>query len=212
MRGLTGCFQVIACIVAHDINQGEWVAQVSPALNSLSALTCPCLQVPFFPPAQDGTLEAEECHDLIAAIIGAQRSETPSEGKQEGSNVSSGLAEDGKTISWKLCSWRPWSMDAMIASKYSVDRRIFLVGDAAHQFPPSGGFGLNCGLQVPSFYAPALPKVTDLGRTLIILLGSWHQSFDAQRVPPSLIPTTWSGSLLLGTRRSVLDESVMCSK
>ena len=39
-------------------------------------------------------------------------------------------------------------MDAMIASRYSVDGRIFLVGDAAHQFPPSGGFGLNCGLQV----------------------------------------------------------------
>lgn len=25
---------------------------------------------------------------------------------------------------------------------------LFLVGDAAHQFPPAGGFGLNTGVQV----------------------------------------------------------------
>lgn len=25
---------------------------------------------------------------------------------------------------------------------------VFLLGDAAHQFPPAGGFGLNTGVQV----------------------------------------------------------------
>lgn len=25
---------------------------------------------------------------------------------------------------------------------------VFLAGDAAHQFPPAGGFGLNTGVQV----------------------------------------------------------------
>lgn len=25
---------------------------------------------------------------------------------------------------------------------------VFLIGDAAHQFPPAGGFGLNTGVQV----------------------------------------------------------------
>jgi 2-polyprenyl-6-methoxyphenol hydroxylase-like FAD-dependent oxidoreductase len=40
----------------------------------------------------------------------------------------------------------PWTMSAQIAQTYR-NGRIFLVGDAAHRFPPSGGLGLNTGLQ-----------------------------------------------------------------
>jgi 2,4-dichlorophenol 6-monooxygenase len=40
----------------------------------------------------------------------------------------------------------PWTMTALIAERYRKGR-IFLVGDAAHRFPPSGGFGLNSGVQ-----------------------------------------------------------------
>ncbi len=39
---------------------------------------------------------------------------------------------------------RPWTMSALIAEQFSKGR-TFLVGDAAHAFPPSGGFGLNSG-------------------------------------------------------------------
>ena len=37
-------------------------------------------------------------------------------------------------------------MTSQIADRYR-DRRVFLVGDAAHRFPPSGGMGLNSGVQ-----------------------------------------------------------------
>jgi 2-polyprenyl-6-methoxyphenol hydroxylase-like FAD-dependent oxidoreductase len=39
-----------------------------------------------------------------------------------------------------------WDLRVMVAGRYSKDR-IFIAGDAAHQHPPYGGFGLNTGLE-----------------------------------------------------------------
>jgi 2-polyprenyl-6-methoxyphenol hydroxylase-like FAD-dependent oxidoreductase len=39
-----------------------------------------------------------------------------------------------------------WTMTAQIAERYRQGP-VFLVGDAAHRFPPTGGFGLNTGVQ-----------------------------------------------------------------
>lgn len=40
----------------------------------------------------------------------------------------------------------PWTMTAQVAERYRAGR-VFLVGDAAHRFPPTGGMGLNSGVQ-----------------------------------------------------------------
>jgi len=40
---------------------------------------------------------------------------------------------------------RPWRMSCQIAERYR-EGRGFLVGDAAHRFPPTGGLGLNTGV------------------------------------------------------------------
>ncbi len=40
---------------------------------------------------------------------------------------------------------RPWRMTCHVAERYS-EGRAFLVGDAAHRFPPTGGLGLNTGV------------------------------------------------------------------
>ncbi|KAI6780267.1 FAD binding domain-containing protein [Emericellopsis cladophorae] len=51
----------------------------------------------------------------------------------------------GKDIPLEILSYRPWLLSRKVAREYRHGR-VFLVGDAAHSFPPTGGLGLNSGL------------------------------------------------------------------
>ncbi|KAG4989987.1 hypothetical protein JHK82_032298 [Glycine max] len=43
---------------------------------------------------------------------------------------------------------KPWVMHAEVAERFICSgNRILLAGDAAHRFPPAGGFGMNTGIQ-----------------------------------------------------------------
>lgn len=52
-----------------------------------------------------------------------------------------------KLVGWELADIdvrdvKPWVMHAEVAEKFvSCSSRIILAGDAAHRFPPAGGFG-----------------------------------------------------------------------
>ncbi|XP_075098428.1 uncharacterized protein LOC107792154 isoform X1 [Nicotiana tabacum] len=83
------------------------------------------LQVPFYPPQQKlEDFSCEMCKRLIFKLIG-----------QELADVN-------------VMDIKPWVMHAEVAEKFlSRNNRIILAGDAAHRFPPAGGFGMNTGIQ-----------------------------------------------------------------
>ncbi|KAJ5304682.1 Branched-chain-amino-acid aminotransferase [Penicillium atrosanguineum] len=54
-------------------------------------------------------------------------------------------ASIGMKTPYDVLSYRPWILSRKVARSYRVDQ-VFLAGDAAHSFPPTGGLGLNSGL------------------------------------------------------------------
>lgn len=52
----------------------------------------------------------------------------------------------GDDVAFSIQSMNAWRMTAQISDTYQSGR-AFLVGDAAHRFPPTGGIGMNTGFQ-----------------------------------------------------------------
>ena len=79
-------------------------------------------QFPYFPPVQRlEDFTADDCRRRIRDAVGHRD-----------------LAVD-------IHSVQSWAMTAQVANRYRKGR-TFLVGDAAHRFPPTGGLGLNTGV------------------------------------------------------------------
>ena len=70
-----------------------------------------------------------------------------------------------------------WTAAALVAERYR-DGRVFLAGDAAHHMPPTGGFGMNTGVQ----------DVHNLAWKLAAVLHGWAgpgllASYEDERLP-----------------------------
>jgi 2,4-dichlorophenol 6-monooxygenase len=79
-------------------------------------------QIPYFPPFESlDDFPAAVCRDRILDAVG-----------------DTDVDVDIKSI-------QSWTMHAQVATSYRVGR-VFLAGDAAHRFPPTGGLGLNAGV------------------------------------------------------------------
>lgn len=83
----------------------------------------------------------------------------------------------GFTLSAQIDQVRFWEGRIMLATAYRRDR-IFIAGDAAHQHPPYGAYGLNSGLE----------DAVNLGWKLAATLDGWGgepllNSYEAERRP-----------------------------
>src|SRR5262245_47314046 len=73
----------------------------------------------------------------------------------------------------KVLGVAPWTASAHVAEQYRHGR-VFLAGDAAHEMPPTGGFGLNTGVQDVHNLAWKLAGVLR-GVAGPALLGTYHE-------------------------------------
>jgi 2-polyprenyl-6-methoxyphenol hydroxylase-like FAD-dependent oxidoreductase len=83
----------------------------------------------------------------------------------------------GRPFEFEVVSIMPWTRRELIADRYGADR-VFLVGDSAHQLSPTGGFGMNTGIQ----------EAVDLAWKLEARLSGWGgeellASYEPERRP-----------------------------
>jgi len=83
----------------------------------------------------------------------------------------------GPEIGFEVLSVTPWRRSEMLADRYTQGR-VLLVGDSAHTMSPTGGMGMNTGIQ----------EVLDLGWKLQGMLEGWGgpdllRSYDIERRP-----------------------------
>jgi hypothetical protein len=112
------------------------------------------LFAPYFPPQQSpAAFTVERCAALVEGAVGYRPPDL------------------------KIELVRPWVLAAGLAERYRAGR-MFLAGDAAHTFPPTGGLGLNTGVQDAHNLAWKLAAVMQ-GSAAEALL----DSYEAERRP-----------------------------
>lgn len=153
---------VVAMIVCHSI--GEYV-----------------FQVPFFPPYQSfEDYSPDRVRQMVYDAMGIDANDP--------------VCREQAQIDVR--SVKPWTMSSLITDRYyhttSNGGLGFLVGDAAHVFPPAGGLGMNTGMQDVHSLAWRLawafhkghlsPENVDAGKTRSVMeaIGT---TYEAERRP-----------------------------
>ncbi|WP_149538651.1 FAD-dependent monooxygenase [Siccirubricoccus phaeus] len=96
-----------------------------------------------------------------------------------------------------------WEASATVAERYRVGR-IFLAGDAAHEMPPTGGFGMNTGVQdaLNLCWKLALVLRGEAGEGLL-------DSYDAERRPLAELTTRVSLANALSMGRTARQNAAV---
>jgi putative polyketide hydroxylase len=109
----------------------------------------------------------------------------------------------GMPVEISVLSVSPWEASAIVADRYRVGD-VFLAGDAAHEMPPTGGFGLNTGVQDVHNLAWKIAAVLR-GKADASLLDSYHD----ERQPLGQIITRNSLANALSMGRTARQSNVL---
>jgi 2-polyprenyl-6-methoxyphenol hydroxylase-like FAD-dependent oxidoreductase len=116
-----------------------------------------------FGPPQRGTLIAYDPQRLWAYSIKlppARVDMAQYDEERARALIRSALGPGAGDVPIEVLGVMPWKMRAQVADELRVGD-VFLAGDAAHRFPPTGGLGLNTGLQDAHNLAWKLAAVLD---------------------------------------------------
>src|SRR4029077_5861672 len=104
----------------------------------------------------------------------------------------------GRDFDYEILSVMRWVRRELVADRYGAER-VFIAGDAAHLMSPTGGFGMNTGIQdaVDLGWKPAPPRQGWAGSGLL-------RSYEIERQPVAVRNVTEASSNLgrmLSTRQ-----------
>jgi 2-polyprenyl-6-methoxyphenol hydroxylase-like FAD-dependent oxidoreductase len=109
----------------------------------------------------------------------------------------------GSKVAMEILGHEPWTAGmALVAEKFG-DRRVFLAGDAVHLFTPTGGFGMNTGIE----------DASNLAWKLAAMVQGWGggallASYESERVPIALRNTEAARRLTVNIGDTDVDPAI----
>lgn len=109
----------------------------------------------------------------------------------------------GADVDMEIIAHEPWTAGmALVAERY-CDRRVLLAGDAVHLFTPTGGFGMNTGID----------DAANLAWKLAAVLHGWGgsallPSYETERMPIALRNTEAARRLTANIGETDVDPAI----
>ncbi|MBT7485037.1 MAG: FAD-dependent oxidoreductase, partial [Rhodospirillales bacterium] len=109
----------------------------------------------------------------------------------------------GVDIAMEIVAHEPWTAGMALVADRFADRRVFLAGDAVHLFTPTGGFGMNTGID----------DAANLAWKLAAMVHGWGgselmASYEKERLPIALRNTDAARKLTANIGETDIDPAI----